>query len=264
MDTRSDWIFLSKRLEDEYINAFAQGCGSRPINSETFDYAVSRAPIVLRGIMKHKIMKQCWQDGRDFYYMDTGYFGNDRPDKKLWHRIVKNDLQHGDIVTRPADRWTKLGRSIVPRRQGRRIIVAAPDDKPCIFYGIDRDAWLEQVCRTLRSHTDRPIEVRQRDKNRNARMFADPLSRVLADDVHALVTFNSVAASEAVLNGVPAFVLAPANAARPVANTDLAQIENPYYPDRDKLMVWCHHLAYGQFHLRELRDGRAFHILTEQ
>jgi hypothetical protein len=95
-------------------------------------------------------------------------------------------------------------------------------------------------------------------------MFGDPLSRVLADDVHALVTFNSVAATESILNGVPAFVLAPSNAALPVANTDLAQIENPYYPDCDKLMAWCHHLAYGQFHLRELRDGRAYDILMKQ
>jgi hypothetical protein len=264
MATPFNWIFLSKRLEDEYINAFAQGCGSRATDSETFDYAANRDPIVLRGIMKHKIMKQCWQDGRDFYYMDTGYFGNDRPDKKLWHRIVKNNLQHGDIVSRPPDRWSQFGIRIPPRRYGQRIIIAAPDDKPCIFYGIDRAQWLANVQAEIQAATDRPVEVRERTKNRSDRMFSDPLSRVLADDVHALVTFNSVAATEAVLNGVPAFVLAPSNAALPVSNTDLAQIENPWYPDRDKLMAWCHHLAYGQFHLRELRDGRAFDILTTQ
>jgi hypothetical protein len=264
MGTPSNWLFLSKRLEDEYINAFARGCGSQPTDSETFAYAASRDPIVLRGIMKHKIMKHCWQDSRDFYYMDTGYFGNDRPDKKLWHRIVKNDLQHGDIVPRPPDRWSQFGIQIPPRRYGRRIIIAAPDDKPCIFYGIDREQWLQEVVGTIAAETDRPVEIRQRTKNRAERMFADPLSRVLADDVHALVTFNSVAATEAIMNGVPAFVLAPSNAARPVANTDLAQIEDPWYPDQDKLMAWCHHLAYGQFHLRELRDGRAYDILTTQ
>jgi hypothetical protein len=258
----SNWIFLSKRLEDAYINAFAQGCRSRPTDSETFDYASSRDPIVLRGIMKHKIMKQCWQDRRDFYYMDTGYFGNDRPDKKLWHRIVKNDLQHGAIVPRSPDRWEKFGIQIPPRRHGLRIIIAAPDEKPCVFYGIDRDEWLTNVMTVLREVTDRPIELRQRNKDRNTRMFIDPLSKILTEDVHALVTFNSVAATEAILNGVPAFVLAPSNAALPVANTDLIQIENPYYPNRDKLMAWCHHLAYGQFHMRELKNGSAFDILT--
>lgn len=258
------WIFLSKRLQDEYINAFAVGCGSKPTDSETFDCSSSNNPIVLRGIMKHKIMKQCWHDGRDFYYMDTGYFGNDRPDRKLWHRIVKNDLQHDAIVPRPSDRWEQFRITVPARRYGRRIIVAAPDDKPCVFYGIDRERWLSNVITSIQAVTDRPIEIRQRSKSRTDRMFSDPLIRMLTEDVHALVTFNSVAATEAVLNGVPAFALAPSNAARPVANTDLAQIENPYYPDRDKLMAWCHHLAYGQFHLRELRDGRAFNILTQQ
>lgn len=258
------WIFLSKRLEDDYINAFAGGCGVEPTDSECFEYERSNDPIVLRGIMKHKIMKRCWQDHRDFYYMDTGYFGNNRPDKKLWHRIVKNDLQHGDIQPRSGDRWERFRITPAARRHGRKIIIAAPDDKPCVFYGIDRAQWLADVIAKIQSATDRPIEMRERVKNRTDRMFSDPLSRVLAQDVHALVTFNSVAATEAILNGVPAFVLAPCNAARPVANTDLAQIENPYYPDRDKLMAWCHHLAYGQFHLHELRDGRAFDILTQQ
>ena len=264
MVTRSNWIFLSKRLEDEYINTFAQGCGAHPVDSELFDYESSTDPIVLRGIMKHKIMKRCWQDSRDFYYMDTGYFGNNRPDKKLWHRVVKNDLQHGEIQARPSDRWSRFEITIPARRHGRRVIVAAPDDKPCVFYGIDRDQWLTDVIDQIRNATDRPVEIRERQKNRTDRMFADPLSKVLAENVHALVTFNSVAATEAILNGVPAFALAPCNAAGPVANRDLAQIENPYYPDRDKLMAWCHHLAYGQFHVRELRDGRAFDILTQQ
>jgi hypothetical protein len=91
----------------------------------------------------------------------------------------------------------------------------------------------------------------------------NPLSAILARDVHALVTFNSVAATEAVMQGVPAFVLAPSNAAMPVGNTDLSKIETPYYPDRDKLHAWAHHLAYGQFHVDELRDGTAFRILTK-
>jgi hypothetical protein len=116
---------------------------------------------------------------------------------------------------------------------------------------------------TLKKYTDRPIIVRQRAPKRIDRVQSDPLSVALAKDVHALVTFNSVAATEAIMHGIPAFVLAPSNAARPVGNTDLSQIETPYYPDSDKLNAWVRHLAYGQFHVDELRDGTAFRILTE-
>ena len=257
-----DWVFLSKDGTDEYINMLAQSCGGRITDTRDFDYAISTGPIVLRGILKHKIMHQCWRDSRDFYYVDTGYFGNGM--LKLYHRIVRNDLQHDVIQHRQDDRWRRLGIDLPKdRRTGRRIILAAPDEKPCRFYGIDRDQWIQEVTAKIKLHTDRPIVVRERAPKRQDRVITDPLHRVLMDDVHALVTFNSAAAVESILAGVPAFVLAPTHAAAPVANRDLVQIESPAWPDPDKLLAWACHLAYGQFHVRELRDGTALKILQE-
>ena len=256
------WIFLSKDGTDEYINMLAQSCGGQITDTRDFDYRSSTEPIMLRGILKHKIMHQCWRDGRDFYYVDTGYFGNGV--MKLYHRIVKNDLQHGEIQDRNHDRWDRLSIDLPQApRKGSRVIIAAPDEKPCRFYGIDRDQWIQDVTEKIAQHTDRPIVVRERAPRRQDRVIADPLHRVLADDVHALVTFNSAAAVESILAGVPAFVLAPTHAAAPVANRDLGQIESPRWPDPDKLLAWACHLAYGQFHVRELRDGTALKILQE-
>ena len=86
-------IFLSKEGEDDFINLFAKGCNTTPISTDDFVYESSTDSIVLRGILKHKIMKRCWKDNRTFYYMDTGYFGNERSSTnpngwKHWHRIV--------------------------------------------------------------------------------------------------------------------------------------------------------------------------------
>lgn len=264
----TDWIFLSKHGQDQYINQFAHGSGGQVVNTDEFEYDSSDHPIVLRGILKHKIMRRCWQDHRDFYYMDTGYLGNmpgpgNPQGWKLWHRIVPNNLQHSDIVPRPGDRWQRLGLKPHPRRYGRRIVVACPDEKPCQFYGIDRDIWVKQTVETLQQLTDRPITIRERATNRQQRTLHDPLSRALVDDVHALVTFNSNSAVESILAGVPAIVLAPAHAAAAVASTVLDQIESPTWPDADKLYAWLCHLAYGQFHVAELRDGTAYRILNE-
>lgn len=262
------WIFLDKNGQDEYIQMFARSCGGQLINTDDFDYDRSQDPIVLRGILKHKIMHRCWRDSRDFYYMDTGYFDslvtNKRPGvKKLYHRLVKNDLQHRDIVERPNDRWQKLNINLHPRRHGDRIILAVPDEKPCKFYGIDRDRWIQDTVSSLKSRTQRPIVIRQRAPDRHERLHTDPLSAVLVDNVHALVTFNSNAAIESIALGVPVFVLAPTHAAIPVGNTDLDLIDDPRWPDPDKLHAWACHLAYGQFHVRELQDGTAYRILND-
>ena len=262
-------IFLSKDGEDEYINMFAAGCKVEPVSTDDFVYDESTDPIVLRGILKHKIMKRCWQDGRTFYYMDTGYFGNERtlsnPNGwKYFHRIVKNDLQHGEIIPRPDDRFKQFNKKFTPwRKAGRKILVAAPDEKPCKFYGVDKEEWVQQTVETIKKYTDRPVEVRERAPKRIDRIATDTLQQALDKDVFALVTYNSVAAVESVFCGIPAFTMAPANAASPVCLQDLSKINEPYYADKDKLYAWACHLAYGQFHVNELRTGKARKLLEE-
>lgn len=260
-------IFLSKDGQDEYINMFARGCGQASVNTEDFVYKDSNEPIVLRGILKKKWIQQCWKDGRDFYYLDTGYFGNEitktNPNGwKIWHRIVKNDLQHNSIILRPGNRFQKFNKQFSPwKTSGKKILIAAPDEKPCKFYGIDKDQWIQQTVDTIKQYTNRPIEVRERAAKRIDRVVNDTLQTALDRDVFALVTFNSVAAVESVFHGIPVFTLAPVNAASPVGLQDLSQIENPYYPTTEKLQEWAYHLSYGQFHTNELKTGRAMKIL---
>ena len=223
----------------------------------------------MRGILKKKIMRKCLDDDRTFYYMDTGYFGNEvtvsNPNGwKYWHRIVKNDLQHNMIIPRSDDRWKQFNKKFSPwKKDGRKILIAAPDEKPCRHYDIDLDEWLDKTVNEIKKHTDRSIEIRSRNPNRTQRMVNDTLQQALQKDVFALVTFNSTAAIESIFNGIPAFTLAPSNAAAPVASQDLSMIDKPYYPSSDQLYAWACHLAYGQFHISELKSGRAKHLLKE-
>jgi hypothetical protein len=262
-------IFLSKDGDDDFINQFANGCNSKIVSTDNFVYEDSQDPIILRGILKHKIMKRCWQDGRIFYYMDTGYFGNERTSRnpngwKYWHRIVKNNLQHGEIIARPDDRFRKFNKKFTDwKKDGRKILVAAPDEKPCKFYGITKDQWLADTVAKIKENTDRPVEIRERAAKRIDRIANDTLQNALDNDVFALVTFNSVAAIESIFYGIPAFTTAPANAASPVALQDLSKINEPYYPDSDKLYAWGCHLAYGQFHTSEMANGQAKNLLEE-
>ncbi len=261
-------IFLSKDGEDPYINMFAKGCNSPIVSTANFNYEDSTDPIVLRGILKKKIIHRCWDEGRTFYYMDTGYFGNEVKDSnpygwKYWHRIVKNDLQHGEIIPRKDDRFKHFNKKFQPwKKDGRKILIAKPDDKPMRFYDYDLDLWLQSTIETIKKYTDRPVEVRDRAAKRADRVFHNTLQEALDDDVFALVTFNSVAATEAIFHGIPAFTLAPCNAASPVSLQDLSKINEPYYPDSEKRYAWACHLSYGQFHISELKNGKAMEMLT--
>ena len=265
-----NWIFLSKDLKDPYINDFAKGCHTNPVDSNTFNYDASDNPIVLRGILKKKFMHRCWEDNRDFYYMDTGYFGNERTQSnpngwKYWHRIVKNNLQHDELINRPGDRFAAFKRKFQPwKKDGRKILIAAPDEKPMKFYGIELEEWLTKTTEEIKKYTDRPVEIRKRNKLRLDRLTTDTLQDALDNDVFALVTFNSNAAVESIFHGIPVFALAPQTAAAPVSLKDLSKIETPYYPDRDKLFEWGCHLAYGQFHISELQTGKAKRMLEEK
>lgn len=261
-------IFLSKHGQDEYINLFATGCRERVTNTEDFDFDASTDTIILRGIL-NKNLKLCIKTGRKFFYMDSGYFGNNVNPKnpnghKLWHRIVPNNLQHDTIIPRAPDRWEQHDISLDPRRYGSKIVLAVPDDKPCKFYKINREEWVQKTVAMIQRYTDRPIVVRERAPRREDRVRQDPLARVLADDVHALVTYNSVAATEAIIMGVPAFTLAPCNAAAPVANQFLSAIDDPFWPSDDQRYAWACHLAYGQFHVNELKSGAALAMILEQ
>ena len=258
-------ICISKNGTDEYVNMFAQGARLVPISDKNFVYEDSTQPILVRGILKHKLMKQCWEEKRDFYYMDSGYLGNYKspinPNGWKWfHRIVKNDLQHNEIIDRPADRWEKLNYKIPKwKKDGRNILVVMPSEKPAKFYGIDMFSWREEVIHTLKQHTDRPIVVREK-MDRPTRIVKTIYEDL--DDTFAIVTLQSIAATEAILYGIPAFGLAP-NAASSLSLKDLTKIESPYYPEKDLVYKWAYHLAYGQFHIDELKDGAAYKILKE-
>ncbi len=255
-------ICLSKNLSDEYINLFAKG-SNLPIQDYSTDYGNN--PILIRSMAKRKLIHQCWQNNHTFYYMDSGYVGNYQSANnlhgwKLWHRIVKNNVQHDKIINRPDDRWKKLNYTIESTKTGSHILLVTPSEKPCKFYGIDKNQWIKDTIAEIKKHTDRPIRIRDKTPRQ------ERLTTSIFDDLkncHSVVTYQSIAAVESVLYGVPAFTLAP-TAADPVCDKDLSLIETPTVQDQDKIYTWACHLAYGQFHVDEFEDGSAYRILINE
>ena len=157
-------ICLSKNLTDEYINMFAKGANLSVLDYPDYDYQSS--PILIRSMAKRKLIEKCKRENIDFYYMDSGYVGNypgpTNPNGwKLYHRIVKNDVQHTGIINRPDDRWRKLGLKLHPRKQGKHILLVVPSEKPCKFYKLDLESWKHRTIREIKKYTGRPIIIRE-------------------------------------------------------------------------------------------------------
>jgi lipopolysaccharide biosynthesis glycosyltransferase len=246
---------------DEYLEAFSLGCNGK---LSTWDEEKNTdTPLIIRGVGKssREAVKHCWETGRDFYAIDTGYFGNSKSKSKGWHRVTKNNLQdYGPIIERPTDRL--LGWKFRKFKPGRKILVCPPSDKVMKFFDQPSpEEWTQQIVEQLKQHTNRPIEVRLKP-NRTQRIANDSIEAALAKDVHCLVTYNSIAALEALNFGKPAIALGP-NCASMVCNTTLAEVENLHIPDRDEMTALMAHLSYCQFSRGELMNGFAWDIVNE-
>jgi hypothetical protein len=146
------------------------------------------------------------------------------------------------------------------KKPGSKILVVLPTEKPFQYYEQDRDEWIKNVEQTIRAHSDREIVWRQ--KAGRGERSNNTIYHALDQDIYCLVTYNSVAAVEAIQHGIPAFALAP-TAAAPVCSGDLTQIENPVMPDEDVIYKWLCSIAYGQFNLTEILTGRAWELVIE-
>lgn len=241
-------------------------------NRLTIDVNDVSKPLVVRGVIKRDHVNKCIEMGRDFYYIDTGYLGNfpskgNPSGKKLWHRVVKNENQHSVIKDVPSDRWEALIKQDPSlkwsgwKNYNKKILLVMPNPKACKYYGVDYDTWVSDTESNIKKYSDLPVEIRIKG-SRSARTKEYTIYDALDSGVYATVAFNSMAAIESIAYGIPAFVSVPC-AAGPLASCDLSQLKNPFKPEIDLIEKQCRHLAYGQFTMEEILNGKAYE-LTER
>jgi hypothetical protein len=253
----SEFRYAQKgKMFDPILESFTMGCGGQITTWSKSEQ--SMVPVILRGITKRKEMNACRAAGRDFYYIDTGYFGNGK--KKTYHRVTRNDVQNfGPIIDRPRDRLAATGFQPCKFKRGSKILLAPPSQKLLNLYDIDLEQWLTNVLAEIHARTDREVVIR-RKPGRTARTTDDSMAHALNQDIHCLITFSSIAAGEALLNGKPAITLGP-NAAAALCSQTLDAINDPYIPTLDEVEAWAAHIAYCQFNETEMRNGTAWGIL---
>ena len=265
--TNTDILCIERKFRDfpakdnmgSFINNFARGCNGLIISwQEAKD---KPNDFVLWGAGMIRAVKHAEQQGNNYYYIDNGYFGN-YPNKRFF-RIIKNATHDTrPIIDRPDDRLKTANIQTKPFSKGSRIIVAPPSPKSFTLWDIDQPTWIEQTVNELKQHTDRPISIREK-RSRKDRLHNDTIQEDLANDCHCLVTYNSVAAVEALIEGKPVITLGP-NAAQHLATHSLSDVENIKIPTEEEREAWLRHLAYSQFTHQEMINGTAWRILNGQ
>ena len=126
----------------------------------------------------------------------------------------------------------------------------------------DRDKWIEQTVAEIKKHTGREVIIRNKGLRRDRVRDNSIYSQFEEDNIFAVVTYNSIAATEAIGYGIPAFTLAP-NAADFACGTDLSKIETPLYIEEEKVIGWQNWLGYCQYNPQEMVAGMVLPMLRE-
>lgn len=247
--------YLVTRKNRHHGEAIAEGFGARTVPAEGDGQEPRERILHLVGGLQHgslELLMDIRAMGLPYVFFDRAYFGGGPGSNRL--RATRNAYQKNWVEERPRDRLDALGVRLAPwRREGRHLLVVPPSEAVCRLFGLGD--WEARIrARLVATGTRRAIWTTYKGDPR-------PLSERL-DGCHAVVTWTSNVAVEAIVAGVPAFVGA-ASAAAPVA-TPLEclghMLERPLMPPRE---AWAASLAWGQFTLEEIRSGFAKAVVLQ-
>jgi hypothetical protein len=276
---------MGRNRSDPYILALSQGLGEcEYVRGENLDLENDKSPCVFRGLGKSPEIHKCIEKGIDFYYVDTGYFGNTTT--KKWHRIAKNNLQTIDhkSLGRVYNLFTTDKRIIHPKEFNRliigrfnsifgtlenikierversnKILFVPPSQKVFNHFGANADEWIESKMKEFKKYTNKEIVLRPK-VSRSQRVSYSVQKQLVDENFDSLITFNSIASIEAIIQGFPATVLGP-NAGSYLSNTDITMIDEPRWPELSDIKDHLFYLSLCQFTSEEMSNGFAWRII---
>jgi hypothetical protein len=206
------------------------------------------------------------------YFRNEGLYNNVNCPKDRWDQIQKD--QNIEIKS-----WRKDGDYIL-------VILQRPGDsslKNLLAKYKTYDNFLTQVITNIRRYTNRPIRIRMHPLRQNKQQDiinrlslpnvtisanthgagllegGDGLYKDFAD-AWCVVGFNSNALTESICEGIPTFSLCPSSMAWDCSNTNLKDIDNPKFFDRQQ---WLNNLGYCQWREDEIAQGAPYFHLME-
>jgi hypothetical protein len=227
-------------------------------HTSLFNKVKDKDEAILYGILRGcgDVIHTNFKNGIDYLHIDNGYIKPKHFDG--YFRVSLNDTQaHYKDVDLPADRFKKLNIKLEDWRDNDSglILILPPSEAFAIFYGIDIKKWISNIVAKLNG---RPYKIREKNDPNNIKLEED------LKYAKCVIAFNSNAALEATIFGVPAIVVSNHSVIREWNNLTLNNINDCYDKsiklDRNKLLNF---VSYHQFTLDEMEKGIAPVIIKE-
>jgi hypothetical protein len=281
--------FFAVPKEREYAiaNALAEGVKVHGDEIQIVNPAEVEGPdpwtdvAVFVGIKGHsrQIMEDHLAVEKHAIICDKGYVPGPSGPRSKYVRLSVDALQplsYFQRTPRPDDRLKKLGIKLQPVRRGIHVIVAGGSLKYALFHGFashdGKDAmttWAEKTYSKVRKYTKRPVVYRPKPSWQDAvsidgMRFSRPPVSIEEElrDAWCLITYGSNAAVDAVIAGVPVFILGD-GIAKPLGLDDLTQLDDPYYPTDEERWQFLADVSYCQWSLPELASGEGWQYTRE-
>ena len=263
-------VYLSgDPVHDRVLMAFYEGCPVEKKLIENFEYEPSDVAVIF-GVHKSKVRKS-WPRGKvfrqqrdnklDVIVLETGYIN--RGDGENHHYAAGFNGLNGRADFRNAnmgpERFESLGVQLRPYSRGENILLCSQVPWDASVDHTDHKKWVLETAMRLKVFTNRPIVFRPHPLAKmppipGCAYSEGPLEADLAN-AHAVVTYNSNTAVEALIYGKPVFAFDEGSMVWDVCNRHLADINEPMYPERRQ---WSRDIAYAQWTPDEMKAGKAW------
>ena len=255
---------LTRPMTDQVVEPFVRSAGGTlHKDGPDFQSVDTTKPVSMFGVLRGtgEVLKR----SKEFYYFDHAYYFKEQKHginpifKDRIYRLTKNALSLNYIDKLDESDYNRLKkfREKITIKDwqltGTYIVVLPPSQFMKNYYGLGDTTWEDEVKNILRRSTDR--EVRFRLKTSKVPFMEE------IKGAWAVISFQTTAAVDAVLAGVPSFC-DKISCALPVSKRDLFEIEKPLYAENRS--EWIDSLLANQYTLTELRNGFAWNRLKNK
>ncbi len=206
--------------------------------------------------------------------VDLGYWGRtDGGRLKGYHRIVANSLHpnyYFQMFKHSSDRFNKFKIEIKPRdKTGKHVLLAGMSEKAAWVYGLKPLQYERYLINEIRKYTDAPIIYRPKPSWKDAKPIpgtiysppTDSIEKALLES-YLVVSHHSNVAIDAILHGKSCIV--SGHGVGMSVSSPFSNIKDPYFPYEEKRHQWLYDIAYTQWSVKEIVDGKPWRHLKKE